>query len=346
MATTQAVQAQIACNLCGAREATILSTRSRSGAPLRTVCCTGCGLVWSDPRPHEVRQFYESDYRLAYKDTFEPRPKHVLRAGRVALSRLERIAHLMRPGMKILDIGAGGGEFACLLASQGHQVRGIEPNRGYAAYARAQYGLDIVDGFVGDVALQEAQWDLITVWHVLEHTEDPGAVLGQLRRALAPGGMLVVEVPNVEATCQSPRSSFHEAHLYNFNRDTLHALAASQGLGVRGGGLSPDGGNLTAIFCAEGSAASACAGLPGNHDRVAAIVQAHTLWRYLLSPATWARSWRRLSGQWQERRWLAGQGVGRGAVKGRDLLQRLYRCGAGCLALAAVLLEAEALAAA
>ncbi len=319
-----AVEAVIACNLCGSRRATVLSGRSRSGAALRTVCCTQCGLVWSDPRPHDVRHFYETEYRLAYKDTFEPRPKHVLRAGRVALSRLERIEHLLRPGMRILDIGAGGGEFAYLLASQGHQVRGIEPNRGYAAYARKEYGLEIIDGFVGDVPLEPARWDLITVWHVLEHTEDPGAVLAQLRRALAPDGVLVVEVPNVEATCQSPRSSFHEAHLYNFNQESLHALAAREALEPCGGGLSPDGGNLTAIFRAAPAAAPSVSSLPGNHDRVSAIVRQHTLWRYLLSPSTWARTWRRLSGQWGERQWLSREAGGLQASSGKALLERLY----------------------
>lgn len=83
--------AAVPCNLCGGVHVSVLSHSSRSGAPLRTVVCRECGLGWSDPPPHATRKFYEQDYRLAYKRTYEPRAKHVLRAGKVALSRLDRV---------------------------------------------------------------------------------------------------------------------------------------------------------------------------------------------------------------------------------------------------------------
>jgi 2-polyprenyl-3-methyl-5-hydroxy-6-metoxy-1,4-benzoquinol methylase len=244
----------IACNLCGGTTVRALSQRSRSGQPLRTVGCRSCGLVWSDPRPHAARQYYEDEYRLDYKGTFEPKPKHVHRAGQVALSRLEKIRQHLRPRMRALDVGSGGGEFAYLLQTLGHDVQGIEPNRGYAAFAATEYGLNITRGFIGDTVLPDGGFDLITIWHVLEHTEDPTSVLAQLGRALAPEGLLVVEVPNVEATCQSPSSSFHEAHLYSFNTVTLQAMAARLGLLTHAITLSDDGGNVTAVFRADPNA--------------------------------------------------------------------------------------------
>ena len=71
---TATVAAQNACNLCGNEEVSVLATRSRSGAALRSVCCVRCGLAWSDPRPHDARAFYEDEYRVAYKQTAEPKP--------------------------------------------------------------------------------------------------------------------------------------------------------------------------------------------------------------------------------------------------------------------------------
>ena len=71
-------------------------------------------------------------------------------------------------------------------------------------------------------------FDVITIWHVLEHTEDPCFVLGKLRSLLKPQGVLVVEVPNIEAICQSPKSTFHEAHLFNFNLDTYARWARNR----------------------------------------------------------------------------------------------------------------------
>lgn len=289
--------AEVPCNLCGSVHVSILSQRSRSGAPLRTVACRQCGLVWSDPRPHDTRQFYEQDYRLAYKRTYEPRAKHVLRAGQVALSRFEKIRSCLHGRMRILDVGSGGGEFAYLLKSLGHEVRGIEPNQGYATFAAKQYGLDITQGFIGDVDLPQASYDLITIWHVLEHTEDPRAVLRQLQCALRPGGLLLVEVPNVEATCQSPRGTFHEAHLYNFNAATLAWLANKAGLQPCATEYSADGGNLTVFFRSLDEAAGPMpVGLTQrNHGRVAHRVHAHQPLAYWFSTHPYRRAAGRLA---------------------------------------------------
>lgn len=310
------VLAEAPCNLCGGRAVTVLAHRSRSGAPLRTVACRRCGLVWSDPRPHDVRHFYETDYRLTYKRAYQPKPKHVLRAGGVALSRMEKIRPYLRSRMRVLDVGSGGGEFAYLLRSLGHDVCGVEPNRGYADYSANQYGLDVVRGFVTDVDLPSTHYDLITIWHVLEHTEDPLTVIKRLAGALRPDGVLVVEVPNVEATCQSPASTFHEAHLYNFNAATLGLLAAKCGLYTRSMSVASDGGNLTALFTplpvADGTA------LPGNHDRISSVVSRHTPLPHYASLHPYRRFVKRMIRGASE--WIASRRAG-GA---RESLDRLF----------------------
>lgn len=308
--------ATIPCNLCDSRDVSVLARRSRGGGLLRTVACRRCGLVWSDPRPHDVRRFYETDYRVSYKGTFEPKPKHVLRAGNVALSRLEKIRAYLRPRMRVLDIGSGGGEFAYLLQWLGHDVRGVEPNRGYADYSARQYGLDVLRGFVTDVALPDAHFDLITIWHVLEHTEDPSAVIAKLARALRPDGVLVVEVPNVEATCQSPSSTFHEAHLYNFNAATLGLLAAKCGLYACSIRLASDGGNITAMLAPLPVADDAA--IPGNHERVWAAVSGHTRLSHLVSLHPYRRFVERMAKSAAE--WLGT----RRNVDARERLDRLF----------------------
>lgn len=287
------------CNLCGGSEATVLSHRGRGGTALRTVCCVACGLVRSDPRPHDTRVFYADDYRLAYKRTDRPRPKHVLRAGRIAVARHAKLARWLRPRMRVLDVGSGGGEFAYLLQTLGHDVEGIEPNRGYAGHAAHSYGIAVTRAFVDEVDLPSGAYDLITMWHVLEHTEDPAAILRALARALRAGGLLVLEVPNVEAVCQSPGSSFHDAHLYGFNAASLQRLAAAAGLEPVSCEVSGDGGNLTLMLRpATPAQAAAHAGaslaVPGNHDRVVAIVRAHTAVSHVLSPHPWRRAGRKL----------------------------------------------------
>ena len=297
MAVSQDVtNCSIPCNLCGGTEISILSTKSRSGKPLRTVICRACGLVWSDPRPHDARQFYEEQYRLAYKNTYSPKPKHVLRAGKVALSRCMKIEQLLSGRKTVLDVGTGGGEFAYLLQSLGHEVNGIEPNRGYADHSIQQYGLTVQVGFVQDVTFAPGSFDVVTIWHVLEHTEDPGFILARLRSWLKPDGVLVVEVPNVEATCQAPRSTFHEAHLYNFNVVSLRRLAKKQGLYESSHLISQDGGNITMFFTRTEPPIDDhfSAVIPGNYEWISRIVCQHSVLRHHLSPAPYVRAWQRL----------------------------------------------------
>src|ERR1051325_5782406 len=216
----------IPCNLCGARQVGEVSLRDRDGNPLRTVICQCCGLVWTDPRPaeEEVKKFYAHDYRLQYKGAWQPKFKHVHRGGKVSLDRLRWLRRFLRPADAILDVGAGGGELVYLLRGLGYDARGLEPNEGYARYAREELKLPIEMGFFKELELGGQTFDVVTLFHVLEHLEDPAGTVARLRDCLRPGGHLFIEVPNVEAKCQAPSRRFHLAHLYNFNAATLPML--------------------------------------------------------------------------------------------------------------------------
>jgi 2-polyprenyl-3-methyl-5-hydroxy-6-metoxy-1,4-benzoquinol methylase len=310
----------IPCNLCGGKEVAILSNRSRSGKPLQTVICRACGLVWSDPRPHDARRFYEEDYRLSYKQTYSPKPKHVLRAGKVALSRFEKVAQLLSSRKAVLDVGTGGGEFAYLLQALGHSVHGVEPNKGYADHSIREYDLNVQVGFVQDAAFSPESFDVVTIWHVLEHTEDPGRVLALLRSWLKVEGILVVEVPNIESTCQAPKNTFHEAHLYNFNVVSLRRLAKKHGMQEAWHVISRDGGNITMFLMrAEPLLEQPYeAEIPGNYEWVSKIVRGHSDLRRHLTPLPYLRAWERLYRSLRERRETAG------VTNGKALLDQLY----------------------
>ena len=284
------------CPLCDSLYVEQLSNSNREGGPLRTVICSDCGLVWSDPFPHDPRAFYENDYRLAYKSSYQPKAKHVYRAGQVALTRHQKIQSLITSPQTMLDVGVGGGEFAYLMKSLGHDVFGIEPNLGYANYAKNQYDLNLQIGFLQDMQFAENNFDLITIWHVLEHTEDPLQVLTKLGSWLKTDGTLVVEVPNIEAVCQSPKSTFHDAHLFNFNLASLSKMAERAGLTTKQHLLSADSGNLTVLFNkASAPAETANWHVPGNAETIKKIVLKHTNFRHYTSLAPYSRlAWRLL----------------------------------------------------
>ena len=283
-------------NLFGNSHVSVLATRSRSSAPLRTVICTECGLVWSDPFPYDPRHFYEQDYRVEYKNTSVPKPKHILRAGATALARRQKIKHLLTGRKTILDVGTGSGEFAYLLKSLGHDLHCIEQNKAYAEYSIAEYELNLQIGFIQDSRFSSGSFDIITIWHVLEHTEDPGLVLCKLHSLLKPQGVLVVEVPNIEATCQSPKNTFHEAHLFNFNLDTLRKMGEKAGLIEDSHLFSFDAGNIAIFFRkAEPDTAKADGwSIPGNADRITALVKDHTSLKHYLTATPYQRFLRRM----------------------------------------------------
>ncbi len=285
------------CPLCSGREGTLIETRDRHGAPLPVTCCRGCGLAYVDPIPtqDELARFYAQRYRQEYKQAVTPRIKHIYRAGRVAIDRFRNVALLASPGTRVLECGAGGGEFSYLLTSRGYRLTGIEPNDGYREYAKSEYGVDLRSGTLDDASFAEGEFDLITIFHVLEHLRDPRDGLARLARWLRPNGHLYVEVPNALTSVSSPANLYHRAHLYYFAAQPLMALAAAAGLTPVMVDGAASRANLTAIF--RKSQEVPALEPHSAHDEVVTANRRRTLGRYLRSGRTLtqlpARLWMR-----------------------------------------------------
>jgi len=297
--TTHAVvQSYHTCNLCGSADALLVADVDRDRKPLRTIICTPCGLVRTDPRPDEaaIRAYYSTEYRMSYKGSWRPKPKHVYRAGRVARGRWERLRETLGTRARILDVGASSGEFVHILRREGRDPRGIEPNVAYSSWARDVLKLPVMTGDWNGMEFEPGEFEAITLFHVAEHLADPRGALTRIAQWLNPDGLIVVEVPNVESACGSPSRRFHFAHLHNFNLETLKATGEAAGLRVVQAYESTDGGNITAVFTPDpGRRPGLSAGVPGNAERVLSILRRQNEVRYLLAPRTWMRFWNRLT---------------------------------------------------
>ncbi len=319
-------QASTPCNLCGTSIVKTLSTKGRRNESLRTVICLNCGLVWSDPLPFNPREFYENEYRMNYKGTYKPKLKHIVRAGKVALFRYEYIRKRIPQGSAILDVGSGGGEFSYLLKKRGFKIKGIEPNLGYADYSIDEYGLDVQKSFIQDANLAKESFDVITIWHVLEHTENPARVLDTLYEALKPGGVIIIEVPNIEAVCQSPSSTFHFAHIFNFNDRTLQLMTKKSGFSLLSMEISKDGGNLTFIMqkpIEHTNHISFPISQSENADRIMRIIEQHTLSRYWCSHYPYTRMFRRIIKMIMEK--ISTRNYSQENATGKKILDDLYQ---------------------
>lgn len=129
------------------------------------------------------------------------------------------------PGGRLLDIGAGNGDFLMTAREAGWEVRGIEPDQAAIAVC-AERGLDVLAGGIERLEGQRACFDFITISHVIEHVHEPRQVLQRAFELLKPGGALYIDTPNIDAVGHKRYGVFWRAlepprHLVLFN---WHAL--------------------------------------------------------------------------------------------------------------------------
>ncbi len=215
------------CALCGSEGLFEIVSHSdaKSSEPLLIAMCRHCGLVQQSPTPtaDTLRIYYSHNYRKDYKKTYTPKSKHVYRAGKTALQRLDFLNRCGIVNGTLLDVGAGGGEFVYLSGRAGFQAEGIEPNIGYSQYAKSAYGCHVITGELDGVS---QLYDTITLFHVLEHLPSPIEAFEKLHSLLKQGGKLLVEVPWIEAQDASPHNIYFKAHIFYFSADTLSACAS------------------------------------------------------------------------------------------------------------------------
>ncbi|HEY2160514.1 MAG TPA: class I SAM-dependent methyltransferase [Solirubrobacteraceae bacterium] len=110
--------------------------------------------------------------------------------------RLSILGELAPPPARLLDAGAGRGRFVADSLAAGYLARGIEPSMRGVLAAEA-LGAPVARAAIEDATLAPASLDAVTLWHVLEHLDDPGAALTRIGSWLRPGGALLVGVPNL-----------------------------------------------------------------------------------------------------------------------------------------------------
>lgn len=232
------------CALCNSIHSTLLSRRDcKSGKKLNVFLCDHCGLVQQLPLPDpaELQRYYATEYRLDYKRIHQPKSKHILRSARLAV---ERERFLRKAGVysgRLLDIGAGSGEFVTICNRSGFQAEGAEPHVGYSEFARSQYGANVRTLELADL---DGTYDVITLFHVLEHLPSPRDVFARLSQLLNPSGHLLIEVPWGLSPSISPSNRYFKAHLYYFELETLAACASTHFEPV----TSSETGNLQMLF--------------------------------------------------------------------------------------------------
>ena len=235
----------MSCALCRGNDFKRISEKDSKNKGELIVCfCNSCSMVSQNPIPteHQVEQYYATEYRQDYKQVFVPKLKHIYRAGSLVLNRLGFLTKNNVASGKLLDVGAGGGEFTYVSSQLGFDSNGIEPNIGYSNYAKDQYQANVKTGQLADV---DGKFDVITMFHVMEHIPDPIKTFKKLYDLLNEDGFLFIEVPNIESFSQSPGNTFFKAHIHYFSAATLIACASQYFVSAD---LDNSGNNISILF--------------------------------------------------------------------------------------------------
>jgi SAM-dependent methyltransferase len=244
------------CRLCCMKGG--LSVALASG-PSSLLKCTNCGVAFIDPlpTPESITEHFRHDYindEVHVENVYGD-----LRKG--ALSLIAGEVRKRRASGRILDVGCAGGYFLDrYFPSSLWEKFGIEPSR-YALRRATARQIQTYEGEVRSVDLPDGYFDVITVAGVLPYFRDPKRELHILKRALKPGGLILIELPLAATqiwrhttslgrmTGGGSRSIFESPHLFFYDSKSLQLLVSEAGLTLEG--LAPSPGNRQAQIVHE-----------------------------------------------------------------------------------------------
>lgn len=211
-----------------------------SGETFSLYKCNSCGLISTFPAPDEnsIADYYKSEKYISHSSKPASLFEFLYRQVRnVTLKSKAKITSEYAQGKKILDIGCATGEYLIICKKKGFEVFGVEPNQKVREIALAKNGLKIDDLNTLDLYNPES-FDVITMWHVLEHVHDINERMARINQLLKPNGTAIIAVPNPEsydANYYIDRWAAYDVprHLFHFTQKTIKTLAEKYGFIVR-----------------------------------------------------------------------------------------------------------------
>ena len=202
--------------------------------------CEACRCLFLHPMPdsREIERFYPADYWWnARRSGGLKKLESVYRK----LALRDHIAFITKAagnrGVDVLDVGCGSGTLLGLLKHRGFRVTGLDFSAEAAAIAKAENGVDVAVGSLEEAHFPAESFDVVTLFHVMEHVTNPRLVLAEVSRVLKPNGVAILQVPNIESWqfkifgarwygLDIPR------HVIDYSRNSMLKLLADSGFVV------------------------------------------------------------------------------------------------------------------
>ena len=231
------------CPWCGSDKAQInlwLKDEFLSKEDFHICECLNCGLLYTMPRPSKdkIGNYYKSEEYYSHQENkkgFIPKIYECVK--KVNLRHKYKLATEGLETGNMMDIGCGVGDFIHTAEVKGWQGLGVEPSDDAKAIAKKRVKANIIRSEELE-KLPDGTFDLITMWHVLEHVDELKWQVSQLQRLVKSNGRIVIAVPNYKsydgqyykehwAAYDVPR------HLNHFNKQTITKIFKASGLELK-----------------------------------------------------------------------------------------------------------------
>jgi 2-polyprenyl-3-methyl-5-hydroxy-6-metoxy-1,4-benzoquinol methylase len=231
------VSNQRQCYLCGFTEFNKRAGSVRDKPELEIFECASCGLVFLSSFDHIKNGFYENSKMHKSQEMLDIQAS-LHETARDDERRFQYLKAVLT-NRSLLDFGFGAGGFLLRARALAAMAHGVEPETRLRRYYQSQ-GFTVFQN-LSEIppAIQGGGYDIITMFHVLEHISDPRSILMELSKKLTEDGQLIIEVPNASDAllelyqCDKfSRFTYWSCHLFLFTGQTLAKLANQAGLKV------------------------------------------------------------------------------------------------------------------
>jgi 2-polyprenyl-3-methyl-5-hydroxy-6-metoxy-1,4-benzoquinol methylase len=190
-------------------------------------------MLVTTPVPENLASYYKSENYISHTDSKKSLLDKVYqRVKNTTLKRKLKLIDSFKTSSKnILDVGAGTGDFLKVCRNNSWNVFGVEPNLD-ARNIAAKKGITLQESLS---EVKNIQFDVITLWHVLEHVEDLSAYISTLNKLLSKDGKLLIAVPNFKSEDANYYKEFWAAfdvprHLWHFSQTSIFKLFSSENM--------------------------------------------------------------------------------------------------------------------